>query len=131
MAMDIDEAEQILEAAALALPGEFYRDLNGGVSLVADWKRHPQAPGLYVLGEYHHEPFGLGRYILIYFGSLQRVCAGLSREAWAKQLEDVLRHEFTHHIESLAGERGLEVRDAVELEGYLGFVPEAAKKERT
>jgi hypothetical protein len=34
------------------------------------------------------------------------------------ELRRVVRHEFTHHIESLAGERGLEIKDAIAMERY-------------
>ena len=36
-----------------------------------------------------------------------------------EQLREVLRHEFTHHIESLAGGRGLEIKDEKQIRDYL------------
>ena len=36
-----------------------------------------------------------------------------------EQLIRVLKHEFTHHIESLAGERELEIKDAKYIQNYL------------
>jgi hypothetical protein len=60
----------------------------------------------------------MGRYIAIYYGSFIRLYGHFSREAMQNELRRVLIHEFTHHIESLAGERGLEMKDAEELEKY-------------
>lgn len=30
-----------------------------------------------------------------------------------------IKHEFTHHLESLAGEKGLEIDDAIKINTYL------------
>jgi predicted Zn-dependent protease with MMP-like domain len=61
---------------------------------------------------------GLGRYIAIYYGSFEKVYGNCSPEEQKEQLRRVLIHEITHHIESLAGERGLEIKDKAELEKY-------------
>ena len=34
------------------------------------------------------------------------------------ELYTTLSHEFTHHVEGLAGERGLEIKDELEMEEY-------------
>ena len=39
-------------------------------------------------------------------------------EDWKRELHDTLAHEFTHHIEGLAGERGLELKDAQFMEDF-------------
>jgi predicted Zn-dependent protease with MMP-like domain len=116
----IDEAWDILEEAAEELPKEFFESLNGGVSLVPESKRHPDSGGLYILGEYHDEPMGMGSYIILYFGSFQRVCAGMSYEEIRQELRKTLRHEFTHHVESLAGVNDLARRDEEEMDAYFG-----------
>ena len=41
-----------------------------------------------------------------------------TREDWEDDLYTTLAHEFTHHVEGLACERGLEIRDQLELEEY-------------
>jgi hypothetical protein len=61
----------------------------------------------------------LGRYIAIYYGSFARVYGHLSKEQLAGQLAGTLKHEFRHHLESLAGQRGLEIEDEKYLENYL------------
>ena len=70
------------------------------------------------MGEYHSGG-GMGRYITIYYGSFERVYGNLSREALKKKLAHTLKHEFTHHLESLAGERDLEKEDERYINHYL------------
>ena len=115
----IDEAEIMLEEIAEELPKEFFNKLNGGILLLPDVKMHParKADDLYIMGEYHrsHE---MGRYIAIYYGSFERVHGHLSHEAMREQLKKTLVHEFTHHIEGLAGEKGLEIKDAEDMARY-------------
>ena len=39
-------------------------------------------------------------------------------EAIEEKLRETLYHEFTHHLESLGGEKGLEIEDAENLARY-------------
>ena len=43
---------------------------------------------------------------------------GWTEEDWEEELYATLAHEFTHHIEGLAGERGLELKDAQFMEDF-------------
>ncbi|MCD7763821.1 MAG: metallopeptidase family protein [Lachnospiraceae bacterium] len=43
---------------------------------------------------------------------------GMSDEAVRGKLRKVLLHEFRHHLESLAGERDLEIEDAINISRY-------------
>ncbi|MCL2366742.1 MAG: metallopeptidase family protein [Oscillospiraceae bacterium] len=115
----IDDINEMLDEIAAELPEEVFRELNGGVSLLPDLRRSNADPGggLYTLGEYRRDQ--MGRYIVIYYGSIQRVHGGASREEMRAHLKDVLHHELTHHIESLAGERDLEIEDEEFLEEYF------------
>lgn len=116
-----DEVGAILDGIADELPEEFYRQLNGGIILLPETKLHPQSvdPGnLYILGEYHNQRMGLGRYIAIYYGSFIKVHGSAGLQQQKEQLRKVLLHEFTHHIESLAGEYELEIKDAIAMEKY-------------
>ena len=115
----IDEAEIMLEDIADELPPEFFNKLNGGILLLPDVKMHParKADDLYILGEYHRN-IEMGRYIVIYFGSFERVHGHLPPDKFREELKKTLVHEFTHHIESLAGERGLEIKDAQNMAKY-------------
>ena len=119
--LTFDETAHILDELAAELPAEFFRHLNGGIVLLPQSKLHrasADARRLYILGEYHHEPLGLGRYIAIYYGSFRRVHGHEPPDTQTAHLRETLRHEFTHHMESLAGERGLEIRDAIALQDY-------------
>ena len=115
----IDQAEIMLEEIAEELPREFYKKLNGGILLLPDVKLHParRADDLYIMGEYHHSR-EMGRYIVIYYGSFERLYGHLNADEMREQLKKTLVHEFTHHIENLAGERGLEVKDAAAMARY-------------
>ena len=119
-----DEVGQMLDDIAVEIPQDFYRELNGGIILLPEAKIHPESrnPGnLYILGEYHNDRTGyggLGRYIAIYYGSFINLYADIKPERQKEHLRKVLLHEFTHHLESLAGEKALAVKDEVELEKY-------------
>ena len=116
----IDEINLMLNEIAETLPDGIFQELNGGVSLVPELKRSAADPqgGLITLGEYRHDQ--MGRYIVIYYGS---ICSAHGSDTW-DELKDKLRklliHELTHHIESLAGERDLEIEDKRYIDDYLG-----------
>ena len=109
----------MLDEIAMELPEEVFRDLNGGVSLLAETKQSDKDPegGLYTLGEYRRDQ--MGRYIVIYYGSLCAVHGGSTEKNMRKHLRRVLTHELTHHLESMAGERDLEIEDAKDLHNYI------------
>jgi len=109
----------MLDDIAAELPEGVFRNLNGGVSLLPDTKRSSADPagGLYTLGEYRRDQ--MGRYIVIYYGSICAVHGGDTPDEMRDNLRRILTHELTHHIESLAGERDLEIEDKIELEKYL------------
>ena len=116
----IDEINDMLDDIASELPGEIFRELNGGVSLLRETKLSSADPGggLYTLGEYRRDQ--MGRYILIYYGSICAVHGGSAPGQMREALKKVLTHELTHHLESLAGERDLEIKDELDLDEYLG-----------
>lgn len=117
----IDEAEKILDEIAAGLPEEIFEELNGGIILLPEAKLDPQRKkndDLYILGEYISGG-GLGRYIAIYYGSFERLFGDMSGNKFKKELEITLKHELTHHLESLAGERDLEKEDDRFMEDYL------------
>ncbi len=115
----IEEVHEILDEIAEELPIEFFEELNEGVVLLPEHKIHPESRAtdeLYVLGEYSKSI--TGRHIIIYYGSFKKIHSGVSIEVLRKKLKDTLLHEFTHHLESLAGERGLEIKDSQCMENY-------------
>ena len=115
--MTFEEAQIALDEIAAELPQAIFDGLNGGYvlteqTLVGD-------DGLYILGQYHVDPRGLGRYVTVHYGSVAAIYGYLSPDAFRKKLKHVLHHELTHHLEHLAGDRSLEIKDAIDRARYL------------
>lgn len=120
--INIDRFEAIADELTCELPEIFFRELNGGVNILEHIKIHPQSSGsqpMFIMGEYNYS-HETGRSIYIYYGSFMRMYGYLSEETLRIHLRSTLRHEFRHHLESLAGDRSLEREDAAMLERYLG-----------
>ncbi len=115
----IDQTHDMLEQISDEIPQDFYKELNGGVVLVEQAKKHaetrPDYP-LYIMGEYQRS--AMGRQIILYYGSFRNAYPHLSEKRLYERLKETLLHEFTHHLENLAGERGLEVKDAKRINAY-------------
>lgn len=124
--LTFDEAHDWLDQVADNLPEALFNGLNGGIVLLPEVMPSPHGGGLYTLGSYHNEPFGLGRYITLYYGSFVRAHGREDVASQKAALEKLLRHELTHHIESLAGVRDLEVKDEDFINQY--FEGQAPKK---
>ena len=117
--MNIDRFSEMLNEIAGEMPEEFFEELNGGIVLKEERKLHPQSRNeeLCILGEYHRDKY-LGRFITIYYGSFMQVYGYMTEEALRKRVRKTVLHEFRHHLESLAGERDLEVEDAIQIARY-------------
>lgn len=117
--ISFDEFETIAYETTDTFPEDFFRELNGGVMVRERSRLHPAAENhdLFVLGEYHRDRY-LGRFVVLYYGSFQRCYGNVSEDELRKQIRKVLLHEFRHHLESLAGERDLEIEDAIALSQY-------------
>jgi hypothetical protein len=116
----IEEVQIILDEIAEELPAEIYKDLNGGIILLPQVKLHKKSvdDDLYVMGEYRNERIS-GRYIIVYYGSVEKLYGNFSRNRLKNKLRSVIKHEFVHHLESMAGERHLEIEDEQKLADYL------------
>jgi len=116
--LSFEEFSAIMDEIAGSLPQEIYLDLNGGINVLPHSKLHPEniSGDLFILGEYCHNR--LGRYINIYYGSFVNLCVNYTHEKTRERMEGVLKHEFIHHLESLAGEKDLEIEDAEFLARY-------------
>ena len=114
----IDEVEEILEGICESIPSYAFDHLNGGIILSEDKKYHEEsrADDLLIMGEYQRSI--LGNMIKIYYGSFMEMYRYSSRERLKEKLEEVLLHEFTHHLEFLANEWGLVIEDKKFLEEY-------------
>lgn len=118
--MSIDDMETLLNDIAESLPPALFHELNGGIVLLPDVKLNPHGrhQDLFILGEYHVHPL-FGRMISIYYGSMIQIYGHLPAELLKDRLTATLKHEFRHHLESLAGERGLEIEDEEFIRAYL------------
>ena len=118
MILSFDQVGDLLDKMAEEFPEEFYQDLNGGISLLPEAVEDPAGEDLYIMGEYCNDM--MGRYINLYYGSFAALAEqeNWTEEDWEDELYTTLSHEFTHHVEGLAGERGLEIKDELELEQY-------------
>ena len=118
--INIDEFTELMDKISEELPDEFYKDLNGGILILPDTRisPHARADDLYILGTYNRSS-SMGRHIEIYYGSFVKLFSHLPKDALEERMREVLFHEFTHHIESLAGEKGLEKKDEEQMREYL------------
>lgn len=115
----LDRFTAILEEQAALLPPEVLKNLNLGISVSDQTKRERRARpelSVYILGEYHVHSI-MGRGVVLYYGSFQKVFPHLmeNEELLRPEIDRVLRHELTHHLESQAGDRDLEMDDAQRL----------------
>ncbi len=113
-----DEAHALLDEITDSFPPAFFAQLNGAVLLLPELRNHPGESELFTLGMYCCD--ALGRRIELYYGSFAQLAKeeDWTERDWKQELRDTLSHEFTHHIESLAGERGLEIKDAEYMQNY-------------
>lgn len=118
MLLSFDEALTLMDEIADSFPPAFTRDLNGAVLLLPEANFSENDPELFTLGCYCRDQ--LGRRIELYYGSFVALATSenWTQEDWAQELHETLAHEFTHHLEGLAGERGLEIKDAIFMAQY-------------
>ena len=122
--MTIDRAQEMLEQMVNDLPEVIFNELNGGVLLLPESKRSPEARAddLYIMGEYvvRHD---MGRMVKIYYGSFVKLYGeNAPDELWEKELRHTLHPELTHHLEHLAGENDLEVEDDIRMYLYHNYM---------
>ena len=116
--IDIDSFCEMLNEVCEELPDDFFRELHYGVQLSEDYKPSPYAENgdLVIMGEYTRSR--QGNRITIYYGSFARTCGWMTEEQLKEKLRGIVRHEFRHHLENLAGMYGadsLEHEDIEEL----------------
>ena len=116
----MDEMGVLLDEISEELPEDFFKNLNGGILLLPERKLHKKSIGnsLYIMGEYHKDG-SLGRYIAIYYGSFVHVFGAMPHEQLREELRKTLKHEFRHHLESMAGDKSLQIKDAQDIEEYM------------
>jgi len=134
--MTLEAFKQILEELLDELPEAFFRELSGGVivSEAAVSPDYARGHELYTMG--HYAIWSGVRQIVIYKGSFDRVHPFAGREETKNLLRGVVRHEFRHHLEFLAGihdASSLEAQDEREKRAYLSRLREgdAGKESET
>lgn len=102
--MDYETFKETVEAELALLPDYVYQELNGGVLADPVAFPHPArlADDLYILGTYSSDPI-LGKQIVLYYGSFRESMGNCSDREIRRQIRETLRHEFRHHLETLAG----------------------------
>lgn len=107
------------------IPERFKRGLHG-LHVLERLKPDPEERGLVRLGEYHHSGFpsvlggfeGIGRHIVLYYGSFASVARGNPRFDWEGEIWETLIHELRHHLETLAWNEDLVKEDMKFLSEY-------------
>ena len=120
--ISIEEYRQIISELMDELPGEFFRELSGGVIVsealvIPDYAR---GNDLYTLGQY--QVFSGMRQITMFKGSFDQVYPQANAAEARIILRGILRHEFRHHLESLGGvhnSSSLEAEDELKKQEYL------------
>jgi len=115
--LSYEESQQAIDELIAELPPAIFHELNLGVSLTEQTLFDEN--GLLILGQYHVQPRGLGRYVNIHYGSMVMAHGHLPPDAFRDQLKSTLHHELTHHLESLAGDKSLEIEDAINIRRML------------
>ena len=117
MVLTIDQCYDILDRLVEEYPSELLDSLNGGILLLEVALPDPEAgEDVFIMGEYCWDE--LGRYIVLYYGSFVELLSEEDEGVWEDELRITLRHELTHHVEGLAGERSLEHKDSAQLEEF-------------
>lgn len=117
MILTVDQCYDILDRLVEEYPEELFQDLNGGVLLLEEELADPDAgEDVYIMGEYCWDE--MGRYIYLYYGSFVALLSEEDESVWEEELRITLRHELTHHVEGLAGERSLEHKDSEQLQAF-------------
>ena len=117
MILSIDRCYDILDRLVEEYPPQLLDSLNGGILLLEEALPDPEAgEDVFIMGEYCWDE--LGRYIVLYYGSFVELLAEEDERIWEDELRITLRHELTHHVEGLAGERSLEHKDSAQLEEF-------------
>ncbi len=116
------EYRKIISELLDELPEAFFRELSGGVivSNAVVIPPYAQANDICTMGQY--KVFSGVRQIVMYKGSFDRVYPHADAEEARERLRGILRHEFRHHLEYLAGihdASSLEAADEREKRAYL------------
>lgn len=126
--LTIEEFEELANELYDEIPPQFLEGLSGGIIISEEAEqRDPDLPDVYILGEYVEDHYGLGRYIVLYYGSFAALFADEPFEVWEDELWETMVHEIRHHVESLAGVHDLDIEDAIQLAEFRRWAQEMAE----
>jgi hypothetical protein len=105
---------------------EHFRDGVDGLDVRPDTVPHPTLPEIVTLGECltEHYPSDFGgpgtirSLVVLYHGSFQSLARRSEEWDWEHEIWETITHEIQHHLESLASDDRLEVRDFVEDQNF-------------
>ena len=111
--MDIDEfSSYVTEVLDQEIPPVLLEGLNLGVIVRPNLERSKDESNFIIMGLYVQNK--LGRQIILYYGSFLHFFKNRSVNAWKKKIEGTIKHELTHHIEALAGQKDLANKEIYE-----------------
>lgn len=115
-----NDFDRIVQEEIALLPEYVHRDLTGGVLIDPGAYLHPArvADDLYIMGTYSTGGI-TGKAIILYYGSFMATMPNASEEALRLKIRETLRHEFLHHLETMAGEKSLVDEDVDRMIQYL------------
>ena len=116
--LDLAAFTTLIDRLCDEIPAPLLAGLNGGIIVLPETRR-AAPPDLYVLGEYRVEEPGLGRLIVLYYGSFRRILGNAPITVWESEARATVAHELRHHIEERAGVRDLEREDEEQLTKFL------------
>ena len=95
------------------IPPMLLEQLNGGIRLIKELKEDDEESDYYILGEYVED--NLGAYINLYYGSFMHFYGDQSDKKMKEEILSTIKHELTHHIESLTGHEDLAHAEDIEV----------------
>lgn len=91
------------------IPASLMKDLNMGIIVTAEKKQENE---YYIMGEYINDE--LGNYVLLYYGSFKEILEDEPYDAWKEEIISTIKHEIIHHVEALAGDEKLAIKEELE-----------------
>lgn len=117
--LSLEAFERIANRLYDRIPPKLLEGLNGGIIISEEAEqRDPDLPDVYIMGEYVEDPYGLGCYIVLYYGSFKQVLGDADPREWEEELWETVVHEIRHHIEARAGVDDLDLEDLRQLEAF-------------
>lgn len=117
--LNLEAFEELANRLYDEIPPALLEGLNGGILIHEEAHQDDDdLPDVYIMGEFIDDPFGLGNYIILYYGSFVQVLGDAPIEVWEEELWETMLHEIRHHVELRAGVDDLDLEDLRQLEEF-------------